>query len=478
MSRHRSIFSLCFAVLLRQRWTTAPAQGTPHSSLRRLHAQRTPYGMALKAAWTRAPQGRMPPIEQAKLWALREVLRKQDEATDQYSWMATQVRVQGGGSPDRRVVARFFERVDADSQGWYPGKKSDDVGRPVDMTPAKRRAIALAAQGLKRRRRLPSYETVVAQAPAATHNPRTGAPFSRNKINEVLTTDCFDPGAQKPWQFSCGPQRKPLTDDHKENRAAWARRLRRQGLEASWCLRNVAWLDFCSKVIPGNPQKAFEQLVAGNNKRKRLMSPDAAQVSPNLGGSKTAEKQCSWGDTRVWYLVVLARGRLGVTVFTDVDEFPGETPLGAGVAVGRLEPLLRRMLGRDTPLPRTLFSDRGPGFYHRTHGTITSEYDAACKRHGFKPWAGVDATRGPRAQPADIADVLLHETAIAWLRDRLHRSAVAVQKPWEETPKEFGTRLQAVVNGINRDCDVAGLCREFPQRLIDLCAAGGDRLRK
>ena len=54
--------------------------------------------MALKAAWTHAANGRMPPIEQAKLWALREVLRKQDEDIDQYTWMASQVRVHGGGA--------------------------------------------------------------------------------------------------------------------------------------------------------------------------------------------------------------------------------------------------------------------------------------------------------------------------------------------------------------------------------------------
>ena len=35
--------------------------------------------MALQAKWTQAPEGRLPPKEQAKLWALREVLRKQGE---------------------------------------------------------------------------------------------------------------------------------------------------------------------------------------------------------------------------------------------------------------------------------------------------------------------------------------------------------------------------------------------------------------
>ena len=302
--------------------------------------------MALRTVWTHAAKGRMPPIEQAKLWALREVLRKQGEGPDQYTWMASQVRVQGGGCPDRRRVASFFERVDKDPEGWFPGKKDGPVGRPVEMTPAKRRAIATAAQGLKRRRILPSYDSVRVQAPAATFNPKTGAPFSRNKINEVLTTDCFDPGATKPWQFSRGPQRKPLTGDEKDYRAGWARRLQRLGLDEAWFLRNVVWIDLCNKVIPGSPKKAFDQLAAGDSKRKRLMSPDAVQASDNAGGSKAAERQCSWGDTRVWHLVVMTRGRLGVHVFTNVDDFPGETPLGAGMALARLPQILRRMLGR------------------------------------------------------------------------------------------------------------------------------------
>ena len=442
------------------------------------HRQPAHEAMALRTVWTHAAKGRMPPIEQAKLWALREVLRKQGEGPDQYTWMASQVRVQGGGCPDRRRVASFFKRVDKDPEGWFPGKKDGPVGRPVEMTPAKRRAIATAAQGLKRRRVLPSYDSVRVQAPAATFNPKTGAPFSRNKINEVLTTDCFDPGATKPWQFSRGPQRKPLTGDEKDYRAGWARRLQRLGFDEAWFLRNVVWIDLCNKVIPGSPKKAFDQLAAGDNKRKRLMSPDAVQVSDNAGGSKAAERQCSWGDTRVWYLVVMTRGRLGVHVFTNVEDFPGETPLGAGMAVARLPHILRRMLGRAVPLPRTLFSDRGPGFYHIRHGTITSEYDSACRRHGFRPWAGVDAKRGPRAQPPDISDVLLHETAISWLKDRLHRSTRTVQIPWEETPTDFAARLHVVVAGINDDCNIAGLCREFPERLRRLRASGGDRLPK
>ena len=77
--------------------------------------------MALRNAWTTAPHGRLTPKEQCKLWALREVLRKQGEAEDQYEWMASQVTVVGGGCPGRQSVREFFQRVDAAGVEWFPG---------------------------------------------------------------------------------------------------------------------------------------------------------------------------------------------------------------------------------------------------------------------------------------------------------------------------------------------------------------------
>ena len=94
--------------------------------------------MALREAWLRGKQGSLAPCEQAKLWALREVLRKQDEATDQYQWMSEQVRVvgngrtTGGGNPGRAAVKKFFDRVDEVGTAWYPGAQQKvSSGRPV-----------------------------------------------------------------------------------------------------------------------------------------------------------------------------------------------------------------------------------------------------------------------------------------------------------------------------------------------------------
>ena len=97
----------------------------------------------------------------------------------------------------------------------------------------------------------------------------------------------------------------------------------------------------------------------------------------------------------------------------------------------------------------------------------------------FRLRAGSNALKGPHAQPADIADVLPHETATSWLRAGLVASGADLAQTWLETPKEFAARMQRDIRAINRECDVAGLCHQFPQRLQDLAFnSNGDRLRK
>ena len=119
-----------------------------------------------------------------------------------------------------------------------------------------------------------------------------------------------------------------------------------------------------------------------------------------------------------------------------------------------------------------------PRFLQPRLGTATGDYEGACKSLGFKLWAGANAKKGTRAQPPDIADVLLHETAISWIRYRLGQSATDVRQRWLESPREFAVRMAKDVAYVNRVYDVAGLAREFPRRLKDLVEASGDRLKK
>ena len=393
---------------------------------RRVFLQLTVLHMALREAWTRAAEGRMSPSEQCKLWALREVLREQQQSDTQWEWMASRVQVVGGGNPARQSVQEFFQRLDKAGKGWYPGYTGGKRGRKKQMTPGKRSNLAKSMMAGKKRGVNPCYETALVLAPSATLNEETQAPFSRTTINAVLTTDCYDEDPSRPWEFRFGSKRRALTAADKEERRDWAERLLKECRSAAWCCQNLLWVDFCAKVIPGTPVKALDQACTAKNKKKRLMSPGSRNDSANLGGTPLADKQCSVGDTRVYFLVALTRGVLGVHVF-DAD-FPGESPAGAGLLVAALPPLLRKMLGSSDRHPRTIVSDRGPGFYHGRWGTITGDYEHACRVHGFKPWCGTNSKEGPRAQPADVGDVLLHETSVSWLRRAEERCRPKV--PW------------------------------------------------
>ena len=75
-----------------------------------------------------------------------------------------------------------------------------------------------------------------------------------------------------------------------------------------------------------------------------------------------------------------------------------------------------------------------------------------------------------------MQEVVLHETAVAWVRQRLAASVPA--RCWEETRAAYRARLKKCCDDINASCDVEGLCREFPKRLQLLHDANGGRLRK
>ena len=71
---------------------------------------------------------------------------------------------------------------------------------------------------------------------------------------------------------------------------------------------------------------------------------------------------------------------------------------------------------------------------------------------------------------------MLHETAVAWCRYKLARNAPS--RPWLETLEEYKVRLKQVVADINAEHDVAGLCRELPDRVAQLDELQGGRLSK
>ena len=105
----------------------------------------------------------------------------------------------------------------------------------------------------KKRGVTPSYETALSLAPRATLSEETGAPFSRQRVNEVLTTDCYDSDPSRPWEFRFGAKRRALLDEDKAARRDWAERLLSEGHTAAWYLDNVIWVGICAKASPGSP---------------------------------------------------------------------------------------------------------------------------------------------------------------------------------------------------------------------------------
>ena len=116
--------------------------------------------------------------------------------------------------------------------------------------------------------------------------------------------------------------------------------------------------------------------------------------------------------------------------------------------------------------------DRGKGFYNVGTACITHEFHQALRDHGLRAFMGENA----RQQPGSLQEVMLHETAVAWLRTLLSQSTP--RAPAEETREAYLSRLRAACAHVNDNFDVAGLNRELPDRVQKLQELQGDKLRK
>ena len=119
-----------------------------------------------------------------------------------------------------------------------------------------------------------------------------------------------------------------------------------------------------------------------------------------------------------------------------------------------------------------MFVDRGKGFYHPASGKITPTLKKALGECGFTAFWGDDAS----VQPGHLQELMLHETAVSWLRVRLERTLPSAC--WRETTEAFGTRLRACCADVNANLGVEALCRDFPKRVQLLLDQGGGRLKE
>ena len=141
--------------------------------------------------------------------------------------------------------------------------------------------------------------------------------------------------------------------------------------------------------------------------------------------------------------------------------------------VNELPSMLKKMLGKQTPLPRQVVTDRGPGFYQASSGTIVAAYKEALYQNKFIAFAGDEA----KWQPPDLPDVLLHETAVAWVRGFFKKRPFKVKKKVKHNFTLFAKMLHQCELHINKNYVLAGLCKAFPRRIQALIRANGTRLR-
>ena len=105
-------------------------------------------------------------------------------------------------------------------------------------------------------------------------------------------------------------------------------------------------------------------------------------------------------------------------------DFPGDCPEGAALLAAKVRSAINIRFHADDK-PQVLFTDRGRGFYATKTGKITAEYAATLREHGLQAFMRTDASR----QPGDLQDLMLHETAVAWISARLQLTAPT--KEWE-----------------------------------------------
>ena len=147
-------------------------------------------------------------------------------------------------------------------------------------------------------------------------------------------------------------------------------------------------------------------------------------------------------------------------------------PSGASLLVPKVRAAVNVRFPNVAKQPSCIFVDRGKGFYRTANGKITPEFKDALRESGFKAFWGEDASR----QPGHLQEMMLHETAVSWLRVRLSESLP--KRCWEETPEKFAERLRGCCSRVNTDLDVEGLCKGFPKRIETLKLKQGGRLRE
>ena len=429
----------------------------------------------LASMWKTARSGTLSPWSQALAWGLKhawEMSHAEGHTYGRNAWIAERLYVEG--TPKKRPSAQAIGQLltKMDDPDWFPGKicgSGNLGGRPSVLSETNKAIIARSAMALKERRIEPTYPLVIAQCPNAAINPTTGEFVCKQVIYSIFESRCYDEDPDFPWAHRSRVSKQALTAEEIAKRLRFGQYMESLGHRAEWYYRRVLWTDICNDVLPLTEKKYILQTQARKG-GSGWVSPGCEMQSYNMRGKKEDLKLSGSECMRVFWMPVLARGKLHVEVLG--SSFPGDHVSGMGLFVQKLRVAVNTRFRGDGPQPDLVFVDRGGGFYHGT-GQITTEFADALRANSFTAFHGGDAS----AQPGRSGDLWLHETSVSWIRDRLKRSLP--KDPWNESEENFTKRIKTAVEYVNANYDVGGLCREMPSRMRELVhETQGDRLRK
>jgi len=425
----------------------------------------------LKEAWLGGRDGYLSPLSEARAWALREVWRDGNESEwGMLSYIAGKLKKKGGGNPGVAAVSKFFAKLDADPQ-WFPGKSAQTTFGPASaISPTNQAIVARSAMAMAESGKEPTYPALIANNPVALENPSTKEPVGKKRVYAILKERCYDDpdDPEDTWKHRQKSSKIALTPQDIEKRWNWGLYMLAHMWQPWWIFKNIVWADICNTILPRSEKKHVE-IVLSNKGGKGWSSSKTKLKSKKLRGKPEARKQKSYGTIKVWWAPILTRGKLHVEMLG--EGFPGETQEGAAILVAKVRAALNiRFQGGDQP--KVLFTDRGQGFFATNGGRISDPYKEALREHGLRSHCGDDGSR----QPGSSGDLMLHETAVAWIRYRERKTLP--RQPWTETVEEYTTRLKGIVQYCNDNYNVDGLCREFPDRMQALVDNEGDRINK
>ena len=169
--------------------------------------------------------------------------------------------------------------------------------------------MAMKEKGL-----VPSVSAIVAQCPKATLNPETEEPFTAKVILEVFRSKCYDQDPEHPWSYQNPKHKTALTPELEALRAKWGFDMLDFNHHAGWYFRHVVWMDPCYTIVPGRPKTIFDQQQFNFGKGPRWMSDDSKDLSLNMRSSPYTNKTTQWGDEKVWWFMILAKGQVRIHV--------------------------------------------------------------------------------------------------------------------------------------------------------------------